>query len=135
MNFNLQNNRNALSVCDANMRTTSSLESFNSVLGRSFPRHPHIFRFIDRLRLHEFSKSLDLMNLIKDDVPDSQFQRRRLLDRQREDKIKYFTHLLRTDDEITPADFLEAMANKEMLPGTGTLSKLGCNVRTPIHIV
>lgn len=61
------------------------------------------------------------MGLLEDDIPDSQFQRRRSRDREREDKIRHFTELLRTDDEITPADFLEAMANIEMLPGTGAM--------------
>lgn len=122
-NLNFQNKKNPLSVNNVNMRTTSSLESFNSVLGRLFPRHPHLFRFIDRLRLIEFSKTLDLMDLIENELPDDQFQRRRLRDKKREEKIKYFTIQLQTDGDMSPADFLEAMANKDILPGNGKIYK------------
>lgn len=100
------------------MRTTSSVESLNSVLGRSFPKHPHIFKFIDRLRLHEFSKYLDMLDLVKDEVPDEQFQRKRLRDKERQEKIVFFTNALKKGD-ISPGEFLEAMSIKAVLPGVG----------------
>lgn len=101
------------------MRTTSSLESMNSVLNRGCPKHPHIFKFIDRIRLHEFSKSLDLLDLIDDDVSE-EFERKRKLDKEREIKISYFTNLLEKQ-EISVNEFLEAMSIKSILPGTGKL--------------
>lgn len=105
------------------MRTTSSLESLHSSLGRSFPKHPHIFKFLDRLRLNEFSKLLNMLDLVKDNVPDQQYQRKRLVDQQREEKIKFFTDQLR-NGIIDVGEFLEAMANKEVLPRAGKISTL-----------
>lgn len=116
----MQNKASPLSVCGVNMRTTSSLESLHSALGRSFPKHPHIFRFSDRLRLCEFSKLLNMLDLVKDDVPDQQFQRRRLRDQQREEKIRFFTDQLLLQ-KISVGEFLEAIANKEVLPNVGMI--------------
>lgn len=101
------------------MRTTSSLEALNSTLGRSFPKHPHIFKFINRLKLFEFSKSVNMLHSIRNDVPDEQLKRRRQCDQNRQEKIKFFTDQLRANDQMTPELFLDAMENKEILPGTG----------------
>lgn len=102
------------------MRTTSSLESLNSVLGRSFPLHPHIFKFMDYLKLHEFSKYCDLVDLMRPNIPPEQFERKRKIDRERDQKINFFSEML-TRNEITPSEFLEAMATKEILPMDGIL--------------
>lgn len=105
------------------MRTTSSLESMNSVLGRGCRKHPQMFKFIDHIRKHEFGRSLDLLNLFEDDV-DKEFKRKRQLDREREEKISYFTKKLQ-EGEITVEDFLDAMSDKNILPGTGKFVNFG----------
>lgn len=99
------------------MRTTSSLESMNSVLGRGCRKHPQMFKFIDHIRSHEFSKSLDLLNLVEDDI-DCDFERKRQRDKEREKKISFFTNQLQ-EGKITVGNFLEAMSDKNILPGTG----------------
>lgn len=102
------------------MRTTSSLEAENSTLSRSFPKHPHIFKFIERLRMHEFSKLLDMINLVKKDVPNSsdidphQVQRKRKRDIEREKKICECTHRLKTEKGFTIGNFLETMAQRNV---------------------
>lgn len=111
-------------MCGLNMRTTSSLEALNSAMGRAFPKHPHMFRFIDRLRLLELKKSIDMLDLINNDDINEGYRRKRKRDQTREDKIKYFTEQLKTNQNMTPALFLEAMANKEVLP------ELGKNMKT-----
>lgn len=105
------------------MRTTSSLEALNTAMGRSFPKHPHIFKFIDRLRLLELSKSIDMLDLIRNDSINEQFKRKRQRDKQREEKIQHYTEKLKTSKDMTPGLFLEAMANKVVLPGTGKIRK------------
>lgn len=70
--------------------------------------------------MHEFSKSLDLLNLIEDDL-DKDFERKRKLDQERENKISYFTNQLQKE-EISVQDFLEAMSDKSVLPGSGKLA-------------
>lgn len=102
------------------MRTTSSLESVNSTLGRSFPKHPHIFRFIDRLRLYEFSKLLNMLDLVKNEDPDQQFQRKRQRDKEREAKIQFFTKAC-MENGVNWGEFLDAMANKDVLPNIGSI--------------
>lgn len=102
------------------MRTTSSVESLNSVIGRSFPKHPHILKFIGHLKLHEFTKSYDLSNLTKSDTPPKQLERKRKADREREEKIVFFTKKLKAK-EISASEFLDAMATKEILPTNGRL--------------
>lgn len=103
------------------MRTTSSFESFNSVLGRSIPKHPHIFKFMDYLKLHEFSKYCDMLDLLRPNIPAQQFKRKRKIDQERDNKIYFFTQKLK-ESKITPIEFLEAMAVKEVLPKDGMLS-------------
>lgn len=101
------------------MRTTSSLEAMHSSLGRSFPKNPHVFKFIDRLRLFELSKSVDMLDLVRNNDIDELYKRRQKSDQQRDDKIKFFTNQLQTDPNMTPGLFLDAMANDDILPGTG----------------
>lgn len=88
----------------------------NSVLGRGCQKHPQMFKFIDHIRKHEFKKSLDLLNLYKNDGSND-FKRKRKLDKEREEKISYFTNQLQKG-EINVQDFLEAMSDKSVLPKT-----------------
>lgn len=101
---------NPLSVCGINMRTTSSLESMNAVLKRTFPIHPHIFKFIDRLKVHEFSNFLDMLKAVRTEPSDKQLQRRKLKDRKRQAKIEELTAMLKSEENISPGIFLEKMA-------------------------
>lgn len=98
------------------MRTTSSLESLNSQLGRSFPKRGHIWKFIDQLKYHEFSKASDMLRLTNEGSPANILQRKRKRDVQRQHKIEFFTSLLKGGN-IDAGAFLEAMANKIILPG------------------
>lgn len=113
-----QNKKNSLSVSGLNMKTTSSVESVNSAMGRSFPKHPHLFKFIDFLKYHEFSKVLDLQDLKRGDIPKNQFERKRERDRMRDEKIKHFSAELEAKS-IDVSRFLEIMATKEILPPNG----------------
>lgn len=97
------------------MRTTSSVESFNAVLGRKCSKHPHIFKFIDQIKIVELKKALNLLCLMEPGVPNSQFQPRNKEDQERNEKIKYFTTLL-VQNIISVSIFLEAMANKTIIP-------------------
>lgn len=100
------------------MRTTSSLESLNATLVRTVPNHPHFFKFMDHLKLHEYSKFLDLNTLIDGGGSPKQLERKNPRDRDRDHKIKYFTEQLK-EDNIDVGLFLEAMANKNILPNAG----------------
>lgn len=91
----------------------------NSALNRGCKARPHLFKFIDRIRLHEFKKSMDLQNLVDNDVTED-FDRKRKLDKERELKIAHFTNLL-LKKEIGVSEFLEAMSTKTFLPGTGKI--------------
>lgn len=64
----------------------------------------------------EFKKALDLLNLIESQ---SQVQRRKKRDQERDQKIKYLTDLI-LEKKITISIFLEAMSNKQIMPKTGT---------------
>lgn len=59
----LKNDENPLSVFGLNMRTTSSLESLNSLLGQLIPTRPNIFKFVDGIKIHEFTKHRELLEL------------------------------------------------------------------------
>lgn len=61
------------------------------------------------------------MNLFKNDTVNEEFKRKRKRDQQREDKIKHVTEQLKSDENMSPERFLEAMANKDVLPGAGTI--------------
>lgn len=118
------------------MRTTSSLEALNSAMGRSFPKHPHIFRFIDRLRLFDLSKSINMLDLIRNNSINEQHKRKRQRDQQREEKIQHFTNELKTSESMTPGLFLEAMACKDVLPSEGKiLRKINSKSCTDINHV
>lgn len=112
-----KNQKNGLSVADLNMRTTSSLESINSHIGRSFPKHPNIFKFIDCLKQYEYTRSTKMRKLIQN-CPKRQMERKHNKDKEREKKIKHFTSLFRRK-KINLGIFLEAMSNKTILPLNG----------------
>lgn len=105
----LQNELNPLSVHGVNMRTTSSLESLNSQLNRTFGRaRPNIFQFIDHIKSHESSKCERMAKLVKTtSVSTKQLERKRKKDKELEQNI------------INVCVFLESMANKDMLPKSG----------------
>lgn len=94
------------------MRTTSSLESMNAVLRQSFPNHPHIFKFIDRLKLHEFSKTLDMLEAVKAIGVDSVVNNYKKKDQKRRLKINRLTLALQ-DGSLTTGQFLEAISSNE----------------------
>lgn len=58
-----------------------------------------------------------MLNLTRNEL-DEEYKRCRARDQQREEKIQFFTEQLATNSSMTPAIFLEAMGNKEILPGT-----------------
>lgn len=92
------------------MRTTSSVEAFNSFLNRSILKRDHFFKFIERLKLHDSRKTDDFFNLIHDNVlPKHQLERTKKRDQLREEKIKLYSFLL-DRKEITFEQFLEEMA-------------------------
>lgn len=100
------------------MRTTSSVETLNSVIQRSFPGQTTIFRFIESLKLHESIKSSDLYQLSMGEISNKKMERKRALDRQRDSKIKRLTEQLK-NGEISVKIFLEAMSKKDVLPPIG----------------
>lgn len=70
-----KNEQTSLSVAYLNMRTTSSVEGFNSFLNRSVRLRDHFFKFVESLRLHESRKTDELFNIIHDKVlPKKQLQ-------------------------------------------------------------
>lgn len=115
----MQNKEHNLSVAKLNMRTTSSIESLNSQLQRTFKRHGNIFKFVESLQLHEYSKVLDIKQLHNSE-PAKQMERRKNSDKERDAKIKYFSGKLEIR-EIDVTEFLEAMSNKMILPATGSI--------------
>lgn len=113
----LKNAKNRISVAGLNMRTTSSVESLNSQLNRSFPKHGSIWKFVEQLKSHEFMKATEMAKLMHSDKKSpSQNQRKRKKDRERDAKIDFFTKMLNAN-EISPGLFLEAMGNRIILPG------------------
>lgn len=100
-----------MSVAHLSMRTTSSLESFNSAINRSVKKKQNYFKFVERLRIHESRKADRMHNLAHDVLPAKQFTARHKADRLRHEKIKENTDLLR-DGVISTAEFLSIMANE-----------------------
>lgn len=102
------------------MRTTSSIESLNSQMNRSFPKRGHIWKFIEQLKFHEYSKARDMHRISKD--TNFEPKRKRKSDRERDEKIKFLSNLLRKK-EITANEFLEAMAGKHIFPKNDNTTK------------
>lgn len=102
------------------MRTTSSLESMNAQIGRSFPKHPNFFKFLECLQQHEYTKATAMKKLIEN-CPVYQMERKHQKDKERDEKIKHFSSLF-ARKRIDLGMFLEAMANKKILPLNGAYS-------------
>lgn len=99
------------------MRTTSSLESMNSVLRRVFPVHPHLFKFMERLQYHEFGRQIDMMELSN---IEKRLEMKTPRYRQRDTKIKLCLDKLNDEEEMfTVGDFLTSLSNKSVLPNIG----------------
>lgn len=107
------------------MRTNSSVESDNSVLGRLIPKHPNIYKFIDGIKVHEFARQRELLEL-ESFCPDKQLKRKRNEDVEREAKIKRANDQL-LEEKITPGQFLEVFsADQSLLPPSGKCSIVVC---------
>lgn len=113
-----QNERNSISVADANMRTTSLVESMNSVIQRSFPSKPHIFKFLECLRLHEAMKSTDLFQLASNQISNSKLMQKRAEDKRRNEKIELLSTRLEKK-KINAAQFLEHMCESSISTPAG----------------
>lgn len=59
-----------------------------------------------------------MLNLSRNEISNEDFKRRRARDQAREEKINHFTQHLKAES-ITTGMFLEAMANKKLLPEIG----------------
>lgn len=99
------------------MRTSSPMESINSVVQRQFPAITNIYKFAECLRLYESIRSTDLLQ-ISGTITSQRLKRARKIDEERDQKIKFFSEQL-SKGTITVQEFLEAMACKEILPGEG----------------
>lgn len=82
-----------------------------------FPKHPEIYKFVDCLKLFEFEKRSEMIEL-RDIVCEKQLQRKRKKDKVRGEKIEFFSSLLKKN-EISIREFLEAMGNRVILPSSG----------------
>lgn len=100
------------------MRTTSSVEAMNSVIQRSLPRNTNIYKFTSNLQLHEAVKSSSLYQISLGEITNKNFERKRREDKLREEKISFFTKLLK-DGKISVDEFLECMSGKDILPPVG----------------
>lgn len=99
---------NTISVAYLNMRTTSSVESLNAEIGRSFPKRGNIFGFIHNLKLFDYGKVYDMRRLLIE-IPRGQLNRKHKKDRKRDEKISHFTSLL-SKNAITPDEFLNVVS-------------------------
>lgn len=113
-------NKNPLSLCNVPMRTTSSVESLHSKNHKIFPKHPHIFKFMECLKELENEKTQDMRRLMTG-MPPGQLERRHKKDRDREDRIRYFTEQFQLNN-INEIEFLRGVAIRKSLLSQGTLS-------------
>lgn len=88
------------------MRTTSSLEGFNSILNRTIA---NFYRFVERLRIHESRKADEMIDLVRD-LSKKHLQPRHKKDQDLDQKIKHNTSLL-CAKIISIVDFLNAMTS------------------------
>lgn len=104
------------------MKTTSVLEAMHSVIQRTFPTKPHIFKFIENLKLHEAKKSTDLYQVMEGN---DRIQQIRTEDRKRAQKIKECTDKLR-EERITVLKFLDLVSRKKPVSSKNkSLSSVG----------
>lgn len=92
------------------MRTTSSLEGFNSILNRTIAKHSNFYRFVERLRIHESRRADEMINLVRDQSSKKHLEPRHKKDQDRDQKIKHHTSLL-CNNKVSIADFLNAMTS------------------------
>lgn len=97
------------------MRTTSLVESINSVLQRSFPDPTQIFKFIEQLKLFDTIKSTDLHQISTGLIIKSSLQQKRAADRKRDEQIQQCTNDLKSN-AISVGKFLEQVSIKDVLP-------------------
>lgn len=100
------------------MRTTSSVESMNSVMQRTFQKRPNIFNYVANLKLFESTQSTIMYQLHTNVILNEELKRKRAEDQKREEKIRYFTEKLR-NNEISVYKFLMQMADNKF-PGITT---------------
>lgn len=100
------------------MRTTSSAESLNAKLGRSFPKRGNFFNFLSALKVFEYGQADSMRSLLASPIPKKQLERKHAADKNRDAKIKHFSKLLR-DEEMTIVEFMDAMADDSILPPDG----------------
>ncbi|XP_055307952.1 uncharacterized protein LOC129572070, partial [Sitodiplosis mosellana] len=65
------NETSSLSVAHLLNRTSSPLESLNSILNRSIAKRTHFFRFVARLKFFESKKSNDMSIAVNSSLPQS----------------------------------------------------------------
>lgn len=104
----LQNDKNTISVADLSMRTTSVLEAMHSVIQRTFPSKPHIFNFIDNLKLHEAKCSTNLYQVSQG----NNIQQIRAEDKERAQKVEKCLNDLKKGD-ISVEFFLDLLSRKK----------------------
>lgn len=109
------------------MRTTSSLESLNSVLRRMFPNHPNLFKFLERLQYHEFGKQIDMNILVQTNSESDDPQLKIPRYRERDENIKACLKKLLDEEEMfNTGDFLTLLSNKSCVPDIGKNDILLC---------
>lgn len=92
------------------MRTTSSVESMHAIFGKSFPKRPNIYNFIENIKQFEYSKADTIRQLNKDNIV---HKKKRVEDQKRDEKINRLSRLL-SRQIISIKDFLNEMASDEM---------------------
>lgn len=78
-------------------------------MNKLFLSHPHIFSFLNSLKLFEFKKMKKLQSLHKS-LPKHQLDRKKKECREREDKICHLTHLL-VQKQIDVKAFLDGIVS------------------------
>lgn len=102
-----QNKTNSLSVAYVANRTSSPMESINSVLNRTVAKKVHFFRFVGRLRLFESKKAFDMSFAIMPNFRETVPKNKRC--QFRDAKIKECTEWL-DGNKIDVTDFLNELA-------------------------
>lgn len=92
------------------MRTTSSLESFNSKLNRGIQKKMGLFRFIDQLKVIEAEKSYNFHALANERLTEG-LQDERSIQKKRDSIINLYTNLI-NNENITAEEFLHFVALK-----------------------
>lgn len=104
----MQNQTSSLSVAFLSNRTSSPLESLNSILTRSIAKKTHFFRFVGRLKLFESKKAHDMCLAINS--REKEYKPANKKYHLRDAKIRENTKLL-DEGKIDVKQFLEEMSN------------------------